>query len=97
MGLLSQEELEPSDFLLADEVTGLSGSVCEMSAQKQTTDSRAWWEREQGRKGGIGHLAGFEGVNEEGERTIQSLSLVSLRQLAKLSMCSCYGEDSALS
>lgn len=33
VGLLSQEELEPSDFLPADEVTGLSGSVCEMPAQ----------------------------------------------------------------
>lgn len=33
VGLLSQEELEPSDFLPADEVIGLSGSVCEMPAQ----------------------------------------------------------------
>lgn len=31
--LLSQEELEPSDFLPTDEVTGLGGSVCEMPAQ----------------------------------------------------------------
>ena len=33
VGLLSQEELEPLDFLPDAEVTSLSGSVCEMPAQ----------------------------------------------------------------
>lgn len=35
VGLLSQEELEPSDFLPTDEVTALSGSACSITTDQE--------------------------------------------------------------